>query len=193
MTLDNSRPLESVLEKLDDAVTNDTASVDNILTEFGDRSFGPILVLSGTVMISPLGAIPGVPVVMAALIISSSLQLIFGRKKPWLPERIRRLKIPGKKVHQSKIFFRPYFKKVDGLVRPRMPWAATRTTRLTVAIVSIFLAMALLILAALPLGGLIPGALIAMFGLGIMARDGLVLSLTFGLVILMIGVGFLAT
>jgi len=177
--------------KLDDAVVDGSASVDAILREFGDRTFGPLLTLCGIVMITPLGSIPGLPAVVSACIISISLQLIFGRTKPWLPERLRRLKISRKNIKTSQRFARPVFEKVDGFVRPRMSWAATKAARIFVAIISIFLALALLVLAALPFGGLIPGFLIVFFGLGIMARDGLILTLCFSTIILMLSPLFL--
>jgi len=193
MTFSDSRPLESVLEKLDDATTDDSATVNSILNEFGHRSFGPILTLCGIVMLTPLGAIPGVPAILAICITSSALQLIFGRKKPWLPKRIGRLKISSARLVKAKRLFRPFFRFIDGLIRPRMTWAASEGARLSVALISIFLALALLILAALPFGGLIPGFLIALFGVGILARDGLILTICFTTIIGLVSLIFLAT
>lgn len=138
MAFDDARPLESTLEKLDDASVGESTSVTGILNEFGDRSFGPILTVCGAVMITPLGSIPGVPAILAARIISSSLQLIIGRKKPWLPKRIQRLKISSQRLRSLKTFVRPLFSRVDGLVRSQMWWATTKGARISVAITSIF-------------------------------------------------------
>ena len=192
MSHDESRPLESVLHKLDDAVVDDHASLDGILNEFGDRSFGPILTLCGVIMITPLGAIPGAPIIIAACIIANSLQLLLGRNKLSLPKRISGLKVSKSHVKKSKAFMKPIFERIDGHLRPRMSWAATKTVRIIVAIISIVLALLLLILSPMPFGAMIPGALIAFFGLGIMARDGLVLTICFSIIIVFVSMGFMA-
>src|SRR6056297_132132 len=61
-------------------------NLDDILQVTGRRSFGPVLLVAGLVTLAPLiGDIPGVPTLMALLVVLVSGQLLAGRRQIWLP------------------------------------------------------------------------------------------------------------
>jgi hypothetical protein len=186
-------PLQAVLEQV--AATLDGAdSVDlkTVVEAFGNRSFGPIMVLCGLCMMTPLGALPGIPVAFGVIVIVFALQLLFRRKTPWMPEFLRKVKIPAEKLLKVQQKVRPVLAKVDGVIRPRLQWAATGPMQALVSIFAIILSATFFPLGVIPFAVVAPASIILLFGLGITARDGVLtllgLSLSLGV---FIGVGFL--
>lgn len=175
------RPLESILDKVDDLSEGEKTDLKSILSAFGDRAFGPVITLCGLALLTPIGAIPGAPIALCVIILSFSFQILFGRGHPWLPSALRKIKLRQKDIDSTKRHVEPLLKKMDGLVRPRYEWAASETSRYFAAILSIILALSLLPLGPVPFGATLPGLIIAIIGMGIMARDGLVLLIGFGL------------
>ncbi len=59
---------------------NAQVSVDDVVHAVGRRSFGPLLLLAGLITLAPIiGDIPGMPTLMAALVLLTSVQLLIGR------------------------------------------------------------------------------------------------------------------
>lgn len=176
-----SKPLESILDKVDDITDGEKTSLKTVIRNFGDRAFGPVLTLCGLFLLTPLGAIPGAPIALCIIIFSFSLQIVAGRSHPWLPTALEKVNVTQDNIDTTKEHLEPVLKKLDGIVRPRFRWAATENARVFAAVLSMILAVTLLPLGAVPFGAMIPGAIIAIIGVGIMARDGLALLVGFGL------------
>lgn len=178
-------PLQSVLDQIVTAL-NGAESVDlkTVVEAFGNRAFGPIMVLCGLCMMTPLGAIPGIPPAFGVIVIVFALQLLFRRQSPWMPEVLRRVNIPADKLLlvQSKI--RPILAKIDGIITPRLKWAVTGPMQVVISLIAIILSLTFFPLGMVPFGVLAPAAIILILGLGITARDGLLiligLSLSIG-------------
>ena len=184
------KPLQSILQKVDDAVENGETDLKSLVESFGNRAFGPILTLVGFFMMTPLGAIPGVPIAFSLIVITFAGQLLLARKTPWMPNVLGRVKIQKSKVDKARKFIRPVLTAIDGILRPRFQFLATGPAIVIAALVTIVLALTMFPLGAVPFGVVIPGFLIGLFGLGIMARDGVVMSLAFSL---SVGAAFLIT
>lgn len=177
----SEKPLQSILQKVDDAVENGETDLKTLIQSFENRAFGPILTLVGIFMMTPLGAIPGVPIAFAIIVIAFAGQLLLARPTPWMPKMLSRVKIRKTKVDKARRFVRPVLTAVDGVLRPRLQWMATGPATVIAALFSIILALTMFPLGAVPFGVVIPGFLIGLFGLGIMARDGIVMSIAFSL------------
>jgi len=96
-----TKPLQSILDKVDDAVTEGETDLKTLVESFGNRAFGPILVLVGLFTMTPLGAIPGVPVAFAIIVIMFAGQLLLRRKTPWMPKVLGKVKISKSKVDKA--------------------------------------------------------------------------------------------
>lgn len=186
-------PLQSVLDQV--AATLDGADfvdLKTVVEAFGNRSFGPIMVLCGLCMMTPLGALPGIPVAFGVIVIVFALQLLFRRKTPWMPEVLRKVKIPADKLLKVQQKVQPILAKIDGIIRPRFQWAATGPMQVLVSVFAIILSLTFFPLGMVPFAVVAPAAIILLFGLGITARDGVLtllgLSLSIGV---FVSVGFL--
>ena len=186
-------PLQSVLEQVA-ATLDGGASVDlkTVVEAFGNRSFGPIMILCGLCMMTPLGALPGIPPAFGVIVIVFALQLLFRRKTPWMPEILRKVKIPADKLLKVQKKVQPVLAKIDGVIRPRLKWAATGPMQVLISVFAIILSLTFFPLGMLPFGVVAPATIILLFGLGITARDGVLTLLGLGLSLgVFIGVGFL--
>lgn len=186
-------PLQSVLDQVEMSLDgSDSVDLKTVVESFGDRSFGPVMVLCGLCMMTPLGALPGIPPAFGLIVIVFALQLLFRRKTPWMPEILRRVKIPADKLLKVQAKVRPVLAKIDGIIRPRFQWAATGSMLILISVVAIIISLSFFPLGMVPFGVVAPAAIILLLGLGITARDGILtilgLSLSLGV---FAGVGFL--
>lgn len=186
-------PLQSVLDQVETTLDgSDFVDLKTVVESFGNRSFGPVMVLCGLCMMTPLGAIPGIPPAFGVIVIVFALQLLFRRNTPWMPEVLRRVKIPADKLSKVQATVRPVLAKIDGIIRPRLQWAATGPMQVIISVVAIILSLTFFPLGMVPFGVVAPAFIILLFGLGITARDGILtllgLSLSLGV---LIGVGTL--
>jgi hypothetical protein len=91
--------LEQVLDRIDRAADDqEQVSVGMIVEAVGSRSFGPLLLLAGVVMVSPLSGIPGMPTTKDVLVLLVAWQLLFGRRCCWLPQWLLTRSIARDKV-----------------------------------------------------------------------------------------------
>ena len=171
---------------------DDSVDLKTVVEAFGDRSFGPIMILCGLCMMTPLGALPGIPPAFGVIVIVFALQLLFRRNTPWMPEILRKVKIPADKLLKVQKKVQPVLAKIDGIIRPRLKWAATGPMQVLISVFAIILSLTFFPLGMLPFAVVAPATIILLFGLGITARDGVLTLLGLGLSLgVFIGVGFL--
>ncbi|MFI4882632.1 MAG: exopolysaccharide biosynthesis protein [Phycisphaerales bacterium JB064] len=172
------KKLADLIDDLDDQVDGqDSLSVGDILDAFGTRAFGPLMALPGLVMVTPLGGIPGMPVIVAAFIVLIAAQHLFGRDHPWLPKKLTNRSVSKDKWDKTRSKVRPWAKRVDWLLRPRLQVLAGRVMERVISIVIIVLAISMIPIGFIPFAVAAPGAAILLFGLALSARDGVVVIL----------------
>jgi hypothetical protein len=187
---DGPRDLEGLLDELDRCAGDNgpRVSVEQIMDAVGRRSFGPLLLLTGLLGMTPVSAIPGAPSTVAVVILLVAGQLLFGRDSFWLPRFLLKLKVPADKLGKTVKVARKPARVVDKLVKPRMTFLAGGVADRLVALVCVILALMTPPLELLPFVAFFPSAAIAFFGLGLVARDGLLVMI--GLLIATGALGF---
>jgi hypothetical protein len=92
--------LSQLLDIIEDvAGKHSEVSFGRLYDAIGHRSFGPLLLLSGLIVVMPVvGDIPGVPTVMGAIVVLIAAQLLAHRKQFWLPRRILDASLGAPKV-----------------------------------------------------------------------------------------------
>ncbi|QIG78927.1 exopolysaccharide biosynthesis protein [Stakelama tenebrarum] len=174
------RPLESLLDQAIEASENGSVSIGTLLDHFGNRSFGPVIAtLSLFAIIPPIGAIPTLPTTVGVITILMAVQIVFGRKHPWLPAFIRKRSIGRDKVEKARKRLGSVLRRIDALIRPRVGWAAGGIATWLAAFCCMLLGAMMPPLELLPFAAALPGSAILLFGLGITARDGLLMLLGF--------------
>ncbi|MBB5708801.1 exopolysaccharide biosynthesis protein [Sphingomonas xinjiangensis] len=185
-----------ILDRLNDlAGEDDQVSLGDVVEALGNRGHAPFLLILPLIDISPVGGIPGLPTVLAAIIILVAVQILFGRKHLWLPGFLANRSLSSEKVCKATAKLRGVAKFMDRWFHGRLP-ALTKGPFVRVAAAAcILLACTVPPLELLPFATTAPMAAIAAFGLALLVRDGLLMIVATVLsgVAVAVGIGMLGS
>jgi len=165
--VDRRKPLSELLTDIADD-PNPTVTVGEIVHRLGRRSFGALLFIFAAPNWLPLP--PGSSTFLAAPLLFFGPQIAIGIHRPWLPRFI-----DGKQLERAKLAgalrkLVPTLERVEKVSAPRLVFlfgpVGDRVIGLTVTL------LALVLLLPIWLGNMAPGAAIAVFGLSLVQRDG---------------------
>ena len=165
--------LQQMLQQLCDAATDERVSVGTMLEAVGRRSFGPRVLLAGLVTLSPVGDIPGVPTMVAVLVLLLTTQLLWGRRSFWLPGWLLRKSIARSKMTKSIGWLERPAAFIDRFLRPRLSMFVEGFAVRVIATVSLLISLAMPVMEVIPFSASGAGAALTAFGLALIARDGL--------------------
>lgn len=187
LTARNARPrprapravenLTSLLDALIERVDGEHITVRDMLSVAGRRTYGPLLLLIGLFAISPATIVPLMTSITAMITLLISGQMAIGLKRPWMPKAFLDAKISGSAMRGFAEKSRPWAQRIDKFIKPRLRFLANPPF---VNLIALFVVAASLItipLSLIPFAPLVPGLAIVFFGLGITAKDGLLLTL----------------
>lgn len=181
--IDDDEYLEHLLERLEDAgkPRKRRITVGEILEVVGPCSFAPLLILVGLLIVSPLSGIPLFPTVAGAIVLMTTLQLLFGRRKVWLPEPILKMSVPKSRFRAALHWLQRPARAIDRHTEPRMTRWVHGTSVYVVAIVCMILAGLMPLMEFVPFSASLAGVMLTTFGVALVARDGLLCILGFGM------------
>lgn len=167
--------LEQVLDRLSAAAeAGESIRLKDVMKAIGRRSFGPLLLVAGLVMLAPIiGDIPGVPTIMASFVVLIAVQLLFCRDHFWLPHWLLNQSIQRDKFCKALKWMRPPARFVDRFLHLRLEWFTGRVGVFVMAITCIGIAAATPLMEFIPFSANGAGAAITGFGLSMIAHDGL--------------------
>lgn len=188
MTEPSITNLEQLLDRTKNAGgENERVSLRAVLGAVGERSFAPMLLIAGLVTLSPgVGDIPGVPTIMAALVFLTATQLLFRRRRLWLPEWLLNRSIARGKLNKVINWLQRPSKFVDRWLRPRLPLFHNR---IAIAIACIAIAVVMPPMEFIPFSANIAGIALTAFSLALLAGDGLLGLMAFAATTATIAVG----
>ena len=177
---DDPKSVGDILDRLNElAEEKDAISLGQTIEAFGNRSYAPFLIVLPLIDISPVGSIPGLPTLLALIIVLTAVQLLFGRTHMWLPRFLGNRSLSSGKVKKAVEKVRPVGKWMDKWFHGRLP-ALTQGPMIRVAATAIIvLTLAVPPLELLPLATTAPMAAIAAFGMALLVRDGLLMIVAF--------------
>lgn len=155
-------------------------SVADLMDMIGERSFGPLLLVPSLIALSPVGAIPFLPVITSILIVLIAGQILLGHEHFWIPGWLARRSMDAHALERGLEKFRPVARFIDHLLLPRLTWLTTGPAFYLIALLCVLIGLITPILEAVPfVGGIPPNAALVAFSLAITARDGLWALLAF--------------
>lgn len=173
--------LTGVLDALDDKAEGDRLTVGAMVDAIGERGFGPLILSAALVEIMPTGGIPGIPTAVALTVILFAVQLLAGRKQPWLPDFLRRRSFSRKKFEKAREKITVVTRRIDKIFRPRLPALVGAMGTRLVGLACILLAMTMPPMEVIPWLSYIPASAIAFLSAGLCTRDGLVVLFGLGI------------
>lgn len=177
--------LVDLLDRLKDNLDGDTITMGDIVEAVGRRSFGPLFIIVSLLAILPTGAIPGMSILTGTIMLFLSVQLLFGANRVWLPGFVERRGLPRERLETSIEKMRPRADTIDRFVRPRLKALLNPPFIQLVAFGGVIVSLSMYPLALVPFGAFPAGLSLLVIGLGLAARDGLLIA--FGIVLGIVG------
>jgi len=166
--------LTDILDRLEDETDGqDQVEVRNILQAFDGRLHGPIILVPGLLVVTPLGAVPTFPTVLGLLIIIAVSQLVIGIHPPWIPKSLRDRSVEREAMVKSFKKLRPWARWIDRLTEPRLTFLVNGPMLRFWGVVAILLGLSMPPLELIPFACFAPGVAVCLIGLAIVASDGL--------------------
>ncbi|HSJ95923.1 MAG TPA: exopolysaccharide biosynthesis protein [Myxococcota bacterium] len=176
----NVTDLETLLDRIEQAVEGDRVSLREIFEMVGRRSFGPLLLLAGLVTVSPgVGDVPGVPTIFGIFVVLISVQLLLHRDHFWLPDWLLRRSVSKKTLCKALGWMRRPARAVDRVLRPRLVPVTQAAGHRAIAAMCLAIGLAMPAMEIVPLSANGAGAALTGFGLALIAQDGLVAIVAF--------------
>ena len=167
--------LTSILKTIQNELEKSNPTFGTLVHRFERRGFGPLLIFPAMLIVLPTGAIPGMPAVCALFIILNCVQIIIGKQKPWLPQKIEDLDLSSDKYPNQIESILPYTRKIDRYIYPRLTFLFNPPMLKILAALCIILALSMIAFSLIPFAAMLPALAILLFSLGIAAFDGLLL------------------
>ena len=164
--------------------------VGGLVEAFGRRGYGALLLLPAMLEISPIGGIPGVPTVLALVVVLFAVQILVGRTHMWLPGFLRNRELPAGKLDEVIDKARPLATRLDRRFHGRLGPLAGPAAGRVAAVLCVLLACTVPPLEIVPFASTAPMGAIGLFGIGLLVHDGLVMLAGFALSAVAIGVVF---
>jgi hypothetical protein len=179
---DGAKTLAEVVDQIITAGNRqDAVTVADILDSVGQRSFGPVLLVPGLIVLSPISGIPGVPTLGGIAVLLVAVQLLIGRECFWVPEFIMRRSVTRERLNSAGKLLMPMARFVDKLVKPRLAFLTRRPFNYVIAGTCVVIALVMPPLEAIPFANVVTAAAITAFGLALVAYDGALVLLAFAL------------
>ncbi|MFG6137986.1 exopolysaccharide biosynthesis protein [Halomonas sp. B23F22_10] len=152
----------------------DDVSLEAILDTVGRRSFAPFLLVAGLVTLAPvIGDIPGVPTLMATLVVLVAAQLLVGREHFWLPRFLLERRVSRSRFVRVTDWMARPARWVDRYLRTRLVWLTRAPAHLPVALTCLLIGLAMPPMELVPFSANGGGLALTLFGLALLAEDGL--------------------
>ncbi|TWT90059.1 Exopolysaccharide synthesis, ExoD [Pseudobythopirellula maris] len=165
--------LSDLFDSLVDNTSGEKVSIGDLMDALDTRTFGPLLLLPGIIAASPIGAVPGMSIVTGSMIILIAGQILIGRKKPWLPNRLLEFEFSRDRLTATKKKLGPWMEWAERPIQARYPVLVDPPAAQIVAVACILLALTFYPLALFPFGVFLPATAVCFYALGLSSRDGL--------------------
>lgn len=144
----------------------DRLSFSELALKLHARAWGGLLVIFAAINVIPLP--PGMNIFFAIPLMIVSAQMAFGRATPWFPARIDRRGVTKDELRRLVAKIEWVERRVERMFKPRLTGLTGATATRLIGIACFVLA----IFAMLPVVHVAPAAVIVLFGLALVYRDG---------------------
>ncbi|MBX9616628.1 MAG: exopolysaccharide biosynthesis protein [Caulobacteraceae bacterium] len=168
----DSRPFSRVL---DDIGSKDDPKLylGELVNAFGERGFGALMVFFG-VLNAIASPIPGSTTILGTPMLLICLQLVIRGDQLWMPSWALKRSIPRESYRATIAKVRKPLLAVERLSKPRLGFMSSEIAEVLIGIVTTLLTLIVM----LPIfgGNLFPSLFVALFGFGLMQRDGFLIG-----------------
>lgn len=179
---DDDRMLSAVIGEIADGA-DPVVRVGEIVEGLGERAFGALFFIFAAPNWLPMP--PGASTFLGAPLVLLSPQLAVGVPAPWLPRFVTRRPVRRKDMARAFRRLQPWLERMETLSRPRLTFLFGPVGDRVIGLVCFLLSVVLIL--PIPLGNLAPAASIALFGLAMIQRDGVLALIAFAIAVGSVG------
>jgi hypothetical protein len=177
------RSLSLVLKEVSER-PDENFTIADVRDALADRSFATLLFFFAAINMLPLP--PGTSAILGLPPLLIAAQMVIGQTKLWLPDFILKRPISSERFRIVVEKMTPWLQKAERLVRPRWwPFPVMIADRLIGAIAFV---LSILLVAPIPLGNWLPSCAMALYGLALSERDGLMFGAATGVALAAVAV-----
>ncbi len=175
----NADNLTEIIECLTVGAKSEKITLGHIVEQFKYRGFGPLMLIPALFVILPTGAIPMLPAFCGLILGFICLQIVFGREHPWIPKRLEEFSIPKATLENAVKRAKPYTQRIDRILHERLTVLIHPISKRLAAACCCMLCIGMILIGFIPLLPAVLALPVLFFGLGYIARDGLMIGLGF--------------
>lgn len=148
---------------------NGTMTLRAVLADFGERSFGAVMIL-----FAALSLIPAASIIFAIPLLLISAQLALGRRAIWLPASLLDRPVPSATLKAMAARIVPHLRQAERVLKPRGTVLTAAWAERLAGIAC--LAMAIILFLPIPGANFVPAMALILFALGLIEQDGLAMA-----------------
>lgn len=142
-------------------------SINDLLAAMDGRAMGAMLLLFALPNVLP--SLPGTSAILGLPLVYLTSQMMLGRL-PWLPKFIANRSLPRDGFATLVDRMEPWLARSEKIMRPRLNLLVSEPAERVIGAVTLVLSVILIL--PIPFGNMLPALAIALFGLGLMEKDG---------------------
>ena len=159
-------PLSQRLQQIVEGEGPDRLTFSDLALQLQARAWGGLLVIFAAINVIPLP--PGASIFFAIPLMIVTAQMAFGRASPWFPARIDRRGVTKEELRRLIAKMEWLEVRVERLFKPRLATLTGPTATRLIGILCFILSL----MTMLPIVHVAPAAVIVLFGLALIYRDG---------------------
>lgn len=144
----------------------------DVVAALGDRGYGLMIFILAVPNVLPI-YIPGLSAIFGIPLALIALQMMLGLPRPWLPKPLMRRPLRRREFASMTQRLMPWLLRLERLLKPRLPILTSLWAERAIGLFALVLAVMLAL--PIPFTGIPLGAALALMGIGLLERDGLVL------------------
>lgn len=166
------------LAQLAAEASDGTVTLDWVLRHLNERAFGLFLLVMALPCCIPF--LYGIPQVVALPLMLVSVQILFGRRTPWLPTKLGARTVTKESLQNLSDRAGPWLRKIEAVSRPRLTALSRPPIDRLVGLGLVLFSASILV--PLPGTNTVPGMAVVIISMGLLQRDGILilLGLLFG-------------
>lgn len=170
---DEAVPISRRLAMLAEDAGGENVTLGWIMAQLHERAFGLFLLVLALPCCIPF--LYGVPQVVALPLMFISVQLLIGRKMPWLPERLGARTVSAGALANLSDRAEPWLRRIEAVSRPRLAGLTRAPLDRLVGVALVVFSTSILV--PLPGTNTVPGIAVVIVAMGLLQRDGILVIL----------------
>ena len=151
---------------------DDSVAIAWIMDQLHERAFGLFLLILALPCCIPF--LYGVPQVVALPLMFVSAQILIGRDTPWLPRRLAQRRVAVRALDDLARRAGPWLRRMEAISRPRLSGLTRRPMDRILGLALVIFSASILV--PLPGTNTVPGIAVVIVAMGLMQRDGAMVS-----------------